>query len=109
MAVPTPTRRELLLVLLVAAVATAAYVVTPGVASGIDYLAWHVFNRQYWLEAVRHLRLPLWNPHVGLGRPFLADIETAALYPGTLTYLLGLDAGLVASVFLHAVLAAAGM
>ncbi|HET8646563.1 MAG TPA: hypothetical protein VFO85_13805, partial [Vicinamibacteria bacterium] len=80
-----------------------------GVGSSLDWLQWQGLNRQYWADAVRSLRLPLWNPHVGLGRPFLADVETASLYPGTLPFLLGMRAGLAVSLFLHGALAALGM
>ena len=91
------------------AIAAGAHLVAPGVPSSRDYVLLHSLNRQYWAEAVHHLRLPLWNPHVGLGRPFLADIETTTVYPTTLLYLVGPTFGLVTSLFLHFVLAGLGM
>ena len=91
------------------AVVAGAHLVPPGVSSSRDYVLLHSLNRQYWADAVHHLRLPLWNPHVGLGRPFLADIETTTLYPTTLLYLFGPAFGLAASLFLHFVLAGLGM
>jgi len=91
------------------AVVAGAYLVPPGVSSSRDYVLLHSLNRQYWADAVHHLRLPLWNPHVGLGRPFLADVETTTLYPTTLLYLLGPTFGLASSLFLHFVLAGLGM
>lgn len=33
------------------------------------------------LEALRSLRLPLWNPHTFAGHPFLADTQAAVYYP----------------------------
>jgi hypothetical protein len=81
----------------------------PDFLSGYDFQRMHVFYRSYFREALLGGRLPLWNPYVGLGRPFLADIETATLYPPTLLVLpLGVIGGTVASVFLHQALAIYG-
>ncbi len=68
---------------------------------GDDWGRMHVFYKQYYRESLLAGRLPLWNPHVGLGRPFLADIETATLYPLNLVYLAGIGAGLFATLALH--------
>jgi len=70
-----------------AVVAWVADVVAPGVERGIDYVQMHAFYRAYHAGSLAAGRLPLWNPHVELGRPFLADIETATLYPPNLLYL----------------------
>jgi hypothetical protein len=68
-----------------------------------------VFYKEYFREALMAGRLPLWNPHVGLGRPFLADIETATLYPpNLLVIVLGIYGGVAVSVFLHQTLAVYG-
>jgi len=79
-----------LLVLAAAAalVAWLADVVAPGFDRGIDYVQMHALYRAYHAQSLAAGRLPLWNPHVELGRPFLADIETATLYPPNLLYLL---------------------
>ena len=53
----------------------------PGVFESTDFLRFHVFNQEYLWGAIRAGRLPLWNPHVTCGRPFLADIESAFFYP----------------------------
>jgi len=63
------------------------YLTTPTVFEAEDYVKLHAINRAYLVTSVLSGRLPLWNPHVGLGRPFLADIETAAFYPPNLLYL----------------------
>ena len=44
----------------------------------------HIYSR----EILRHGALPLWNPYTGCGEPFLANIESAVLYPPNLLYLL---------------------
>jgi hypothetical protein len=66
---------------------TIAYL-SPPVFQGTDWLQMHLPFRAYAVEALRAGRLPLWNPYTGLGRPFLADTETAVLYPPNLLYLL---------------------
>jgi len=49
-----------------------------------QWLPWRVF-------AARHLRhgvIPLWNPHVLCGVPFLADFQSALFYPPNVLYVL---------------------
>jgi hypothetical protein len=58
----------------------------PTLFEGVDWLQLHLPARHYMAEALRAGRLPLWNPHVALGRPFLADVETAVFYPPNLLY-----------------------
>jgi hypothetical protein len=53
----------------------------PGVFESMDFIRFHSLNEEYLWTAIRAGRLPLWNPHVALGRPFLADVETAFFYP----------------------------
>jgi hypothetical protein len=72
------------LAVVAALVAWLADVVAPGFDRGIDYVQMHAFYRGYHAASLAAGRLPLWNPHVELGRPFLADIETATLYPPNL-------------------------
>jgi hypothetical protein len=85
-------RREPHVALLVGGAALAlvafAYLTPPPVFSGTDWLQLHLLNRVYMAEALRSGRLPLWNPYVSLGRPFLADIETGVFYPPNLLHLL---------------------
>lgn len=81
-------RRELLfLIVASAALATLLYLLPPTIFDSEDYVKLHAINRAYLVRGLLSGRLPLWNPHVGLGRPFLADIETAAFYPPNLLYL----------------------
>ena len=95
---------------LVAAVSTAWLLVQePNFFSGYDFMRMHVFYKSYFREAMLAGRLPLWNPFVGLGRPFMADIETATLYPPNLLVLVfGVYGGVAASVLLHQTLAVYG-
>jgi hypothetical protein len=53
---------------------------------------------------------PWWNPYTALGRPFLADIETATLYPPTwLVIPFGVAAGILLMIWLHLALAIEGV
>lgn len=49
-------------------------------ASG-DILYYFYPYRDYAAEAVRQGRVPLWNPYIFTGAPFLANPQAAALYP----------------------------
>jgi hypothetical protein len=53
----------------------------PSITEGTDYQLMHQFYKFYLRASIRAGELPLWNPYVALGRPFLADMETATLYP----------------------------
>jgi len=75
---------------------------SPNFFSGYDFVRMHAYYRAYYREALLAGRLPLWNPFVGLGRPFLADIETGTLYPPNLLLLpLGVYGGTAVLLVLH--------
>lgn len=75
-----------------------------------EWLRMHSLYRGYANEVLASGSLPLWNPYCGLGRPFFGDIETATLYPPNLLLLpLAVNAGLVISTTLHAILLIMGM
>jgi hypothetical protein len=79
---------------------------SPNFLSGYDFQRTHLFYKTYFHDALLSGRLPLWNPYVGLGRPYMADIETASLYPANLLVLLfGVYGGTAVSVLLHQALA----
>lgn len=65
---------------------------------------------QYKAEVMRAGHLPLWNPYLFTGVPFLANIQSGVFYPPNLL-MLGLEAPSAAalSYLLHLWLAAAGM
>ena len=103
------SRLPLFVALVAAAAAWLVDVVPPGLERGIDYVQMHAFYRAYHARSLAGGRLPLWNPHVELGRPFLADIETATLYPPNLLYLAVPQAwGVGLLVAAHLALAAVG-
>jgi hypothetical protein len=86
-----------------------AYLTPPSILESFDFIRMHELYKSYAIDALRSGHLPLWNPHVGLGRPFLADIETALLYPpGLLFVVLGAGIGFAALAALHVFLAVAG-
>jgi hypothetical protein len=83
------TVREWLALLLGAAMLTVLVVlVEPGTFGSTDWVRMHGFYKAYCQSSVAAGRLPLWNPFHWLGRPFLADIETAFFYPPEWLYLL---------------------
>ncbi|MFA5070618.1 MAG: YfhO family protein [Patescibacteria group bacterium] len=46
-----------------------------------DYLSQYYIWQSYLVNALKSFRLPLWNPHVFSGTPFLANPQAAAFYP----------------------------
>jgi hypothetical protein len=96
--------------LLAAAFSTAWLLLQrPDFFQGYDFVRMHVFYKGYFREALLGGHLPLWNPFIGLGRPFQADIETAAFYPPNWLVLpMGVYGGVAFSVFLHQALAIYG-
>jgi len=52
--------------------------------------------------------VPLWNPLSGCGEPWLAQLQSGALYPGDLPFLLGWREGAFLGIALHLALAASG-
>ncbi len=80
----------------------------PSLFETIDYIAFYRPNFHFFREAVLDGRLPLWNPYIGLGRPFLADLQSAVFYlPGYLLF--AGKAGVFLLIWGHLWLAAAGM
>ena len=84
--------------------------VGPDAMASTDFVHLHAFFKHYYAQALYDLDLPLWNPYVGLGRPFQADIQTAVFYPPNVLYaIFGVSWGLIAATFFHFSLAATGM
>lgn len=84
-----PARRRVLEIVGASLVLTAlAFLTPPSLFEGQDWQQLHLPGKMYAAYALAEGRLPLWNPYVGLGRPFLADVEMAVLYPPNLLYLL---------------------
>ena len=75
---------------------------TGRVLAGYDLSTYFYPYRQYAAEALRQANLPLWNPYLFQGVPFLANQQTAVLYPPNLLYLLvATETGLALSIAIH--------
>lgn len=73
---------------------------------GLQFLPWHSFALQVMADG----HVPLWNPWLGMGAPLLANHQSAVLYPPNLLLgLVGPGWGHGLLVFLHLILAGAGM
>ena len=48
---------------------------------GLDVFTYFYPYKAYAAEVVRQGRLPLWNPYLFMGAPFLANVQTALFYP----------------------------
>jgi hypothetical protein len=74
------------------------------VLAGYDLSTYFYPYRQYAAFALRQGDLPLWNPFLFQGVPFLANQQTAVFYPPNLIYLLvSTETGLALSIALHLV------
>ncbi|MDE3077815.1 MAG: YfhO family protein, partial [Chloroflexota bacterium] len=74
---------------------------------GLDVLDYFYPYRAYAAQAIQHGRLPLWNPDIFGGVPFLANIQTSLFYPlSALFYLLPTTEAYSWSIFLHVFLGA---
>ncbi len=63
----------------------------------------------FYRESIRQGALPLWNPYMGCGEPFLADLERGTFYPPNLIYVfLSTSHAVVIWTALHVLLAGAG-
>lgn len=93
--------------LVIIAVVTAFFwkaLLTDRVLAGYDLSTYFYPYRQYAAAALRQGDLPLWNPYLFQGVPFLANQQTAVLYPPNLVYLLfSAETGLALSIALHLV------
>ena len=49
--------------------------------SGYDLASQFIYWRTFTADQLRHGHLPLWNPHVYCGMPYLGWAQTAVLYP----------------------------
>jgi len=83
--------------------------VPPAIFGSVDYLLFYRPNFHFLLEALGEGRPPLWNPYIGLGRPFLADLQNAVFYPPLYVIGLGENPGMFLLIWLHCFLAAVGM
>ena len=89
--------------------AAAICFMPPPILESIDYVSFYKPNFRFLLDALDEGRLPSWNPYVGLGRPYLADLQTAVFYPPLYLICLGEEAGIFMLVAAHCLLAVFGM
>ncbi|NOZ05409.1 MAG: YfhO family protein [Chloroflexi bacterium] len=84
-------------------------VLTQRILAGVDIFTFFYPYRDYAAHALLTGRLPLWNPDIFLGVPFLADSQTALFYPLHWP-LLGLSAprAVAWSIVIHIFVAACG-
>ena len=99
--------------LLLTAIVTAFFwkaLLTDRVLAGYDLSTYFYPYRQYAAAALRQGNLPLWNPYLFQGVPFLANQQTAVLYPPNLLYLLlSAETALALSIALHLIWGALGV
>jgi Bacterial membrane protein YfhO len=80
------------------------------VPGGYDTFVYFYPLRAYFAQAAAEGRLPLWNPHLFLGVPFLANPQAAVFYLGTLLFLLlQVPYAYVANLLAHVFLAGASL
>jgi hypothetical protein len=102
--------QEWFLVLMLAlALACICCLIRPSLFSSVDFQLFYKQNFIFLAEAIREFRIPMWNPYIGLGRPFLADIQNAVFYPPIYLVLLGPNAGTFLLIWLHAAWLLLGM
>src|SRR5687767_4450523 len=68
---------------------TGFFFLPPSITGSVDYVCFYKLNFHFLIDAVKEGRLPLWNPYIGLGRPFLTDLQNAVFYPPIYLILLG--------------------
>lgn len=85
------------------------YFTSPSLWESMDYVFFYRPNFQFLHDAIWSGTVPLWNPHIGLGRPFLGDTQNAVFYPPLWLVLLGPHIALVLLAWMHHILAFVGM
>ncbi len=95
--------------LLLAAALLGPALVSGGVPARGDLPDFFWPMKAYTAERWANHEIPLWNPLSGGGEPWLAQLQSGALYPGDLPFLLGWREGALTGIALHLALAAGGM
>lgn len=94
---------------LLAAALLAPALATGGIPARGDLPDFFWPMKAYTAERWSAHEIPLWNALSGGGEPWLAQLQSGALYPGDLPFLLGWQRGALLGIALHLALAAAGM
>ena len=95
--------------LLLAAALLGPALATGGVPARGDLPDFFWPMKAYTAERWAGHEIPLWNPLSGGGEPWLAQLQSGALYPGDLPFLFGWRKGAMLGIALHLALAAGGM
>ena len=85
-------RQDLLAALLLAVLTVLIYyplTIQGRVLSSFDSLVYFYPNAVYIADRLRAGQLPLWDPYIFAGVPFLANSQVGVLYPPNLLYLIG--------------------
>ena len=85
------------------------YFTAPSLWESMDYVFFYRPNFHFLHDAIWSGTLPLWNPYIGLGRPFLADTQNAVFYPPVWLVFLGPNIALFLLTWSHHMLAFVGM
>lgn len=102
---------SLFIPLIAATMITGLLLLLPGkIMDGYDLARMHQCYKYDFRIALLGGEMPWWNPYTALGRPFLADIETATLYPLSWIVLpFGVTIGIILIIWAHLALAITGM
>lgn len=73
-----------LLLLVLAVAAVFGDVVAGSARLWGDFVSWYFPSREYVAECLRAHRLPLWNPYMDAGMPFLGEADHGLFYPPSL-------------------------
>ena len=102
-------RENLLVVLTTGLFAAGLCFIPPTVFEGLGYVTYWRPTLHFLANTVRAGVIPLWNPYVGLGRPFLADMQNVVCYPPAYLICVGQEAGVFLLGWLHGLVAIWGM
>lgn len=105
----SPRTEWLLIVVGGLALTLGLHFTAPSLWLSMDYVFFYRPNFQFLHDAIWSGEIPFWNPHIGLGRPFLADTQNAVFYPPAWLVVLGPNVALVLLTWMHHVLAYVGM
>ena len=83
--------------------------VSPTPFEGVDFPRYFEPYAGFLRASLLRGELPWWNPYASLGRPFLADLQSASFYPATyLSVVFGVRAGWMLATVAHGILAMQG-
>lgn len=84
-------KKEILLVLLIAVLVVlwfSTVIFSNNILIQRDLTRYFYPLRKFGTESIKNFHVPLWNPYISCGKPFLASLQTVVLYPISLVYYL---------------------